>query len=325
MKLADQLHQLTTPTPFQVGSVNAYLIEDNPLTLIDSGLKTPEAEASLRAQLADLGVRFGDIEQIIVTHSHLDHYGLMGKIAAEGRPRVFAHPLEVHDLESLHGYSEEDDLYKRVESFLLKSGLPTESLDSILMRHPIINDLRDPIKVTEMVDDGDVIGLAHKELLVVHCPGHSAGMINLYDAGAKVLFSGDNLLKHISPVPLLNFPRDPSRPRSHSLSEYIATLQRLKTFDIAIVLTGHGEVIYDAVEVIDSIIRHHKVRKDKVLKFLEGFPKTAFDVCKHLFPDITPYQVYLGMSEAVGHLDVLETEGAIGRIEENGMTRFRPL
>ncbi len=322
MKLANRIHQIVTPTPFQVGSVNAYLIEDDPLTLIDSGLKTNEAEEALRAQLAEIGLRFGDIEQLIVTHSHFDHYGLMGRIAAEGNPRVFAHSLEVHDLESPRSYAEDDERYKRVERFLLKSGLPPESLDTILMRHPIINEFRDSIKVSDIVGEGDAIRLRRKELRVIHCPGHSAGMINLYDPGAKTLFSGDNLLKHISPVPLINFPRDASQPRSHSLSDYIVTLERLKTLDIGIVFTGHGEVIHEAEEIIDSIILHHKVRKEKVLKFLDGFPKTAFDVCNHLFPEITPYQVYLGMSEAVGHLDVLETEGAIKRIEEDGLIRF---
>jgi hypothetical protein len=31
------IHCLAIPTPFQVGRVNTYLIEDDPLTLIDSG------------------------------------------------------------------------------------------------------------------------------------------------------------------------------------------------------------------------------------------------------------------------------------------------
>ncbi len=147
-------------------------------------------------------------------------------------------------------------------------------------------------------------------------------MINLYDPASKVLLSGDNVLKHISPVPLINFPREPSKPREHSLADYLATLRRLKTLDIDLVLTGHGEIIHDLKEIIESIKVHHEVRKHKVLKFLDGSPKTAYDVFNHLFPDVEPYHTYLGMSEAVGHLDLLETEGLIEMEERDDKYYF---
>lgn len=324
MKVAERIHQIPTPTPFYVGAINTYLIEDEPLTLVDSGLKTEEAEEALLAGLKELGFGFGDIEQLVITHSHLDHYGLMGKIAAEGTPRVFAHPLEAYDIESELGYAAPNDpVYERTERFLLQSGLPEESLDTILIRHPVFEQLREAIKVTNLIEDGDTLKLKHTEWNVIHCPGHSKGMINLYDPATKILLSGDNILSHISPVPLLHFPRDPSRPRVHSLAEYIATLGRLKTFDIDLVLGGHGDIIPNIREVIDSIIVHHEVRKKKVFKFVRGSAKTAFDICSHLFPDIDPYQVYLGMSEAVGHLDILETEGLVERDERDETYYYR--
>lgn len=321
MKVAERIHQIPTPTPFYVGPINAYLIEDEPLTLVDSGVKTDEAEEALRTGLAELGLAFGDIEQLVITHSHLDHYGLMAKVAAENDPSIYAHPLEVFDLESRRAYaSPNDERYERTEAFLLESGLPEDKLETILMRHPIFDQLRDPVKVTHPVEEGGTLKLKHMEFTVIHCPGHSSGMINLYDPEAKVLLSGDNILKHISPVPLLSFPMDPAEPRAHSLADYIATIRRLKKLDIDLVLTGHGETILDLKEVIDGVIVHHEVRKRKVLKFLRGSPKTAYDVCNHLFPKIDPLQVFLGMSEAVGHLDLLEMEGAVEIEKKEGIT-----
>jgi glyoxylase-like metal-dependent hydrolase (beta-lactamase superfamily II) len=323
LKVADRIYLIPTPTPFPVGVVNAYLVEDEPLTLIDSGVKTGEALEALRSGLAEVGLRFADIEQLLITHSHLDHYGLMAAVAAEGNPRVYAHPLEVFDLQNPYGYAAaNDERYQRIERFLLKWGLPEEALEMILMRHPVFEQLREPIKVTDTVTDGDRIRMKHKELLVIHCPGHSPGMINFYDPSAKVLFSGDNLLKEISPVPLIHFPSDSSKPRVHSLADYLATVQRLKSFDIDMALTGHGDIIHDVKGVIDSIIMHHEVRKQKVLRFLDGSPKSAFDVCAHLFPEIDQIQIFLGMSEAVGHLDLLETEGAVRRQEIDGKIYF---
>jgi glyoxylase-like metal-dependent hydrolase (beta-lactamase superfamily II) len=319
VKVAERIHQIPTPTPFYVGVINSYLIEDEPLTLIDSGLKTDEAEQALRSGLAEAGFTFGDIEQLVITHSHLDHYGLMATVAAKGSPLVYAHPLEVYDLQNPHGYNSPDDLRNtRTERFLRQSGLPEESFEMILVRHPIFEQLRDPIDITDPIEDGSTLELKHRELTVIHCPGHSPGMINLFDPAAKVLFSGDNILKHISPVPLLNFPRDPSKPREQSLADYIDTIRRLRTYDVELVLTGHGEIIHDLKGIIDGIIVHHEVRKRKVLKFLDGSPKTAYEVCCHLFPNIEPYHIYLGMSEAVGHLDLLEMEGSVESEEKDG-------
>jgi glyoxylase-like metal-dependent hydrolase (beta-lactamase superfamily II) len=320
LKVAERIHQIPTPTPFYVGPINSYLIEDEPLTLVDSGLKMEEAEAALRSGLAEIGYTFGDIERLVITHSHLDHYGLMATIAGEGSPEVCAHPLEVYDIQNPEGYNSPDDVRNiRTERFLRKSGLPEEWFEMILTRHPVFEQFRDPVNVTQTVDDGDRLELGHTEFTVLHCPGHSPGLINLHDAGNKILISGDNLLKHISPVPLIHFPRDPSKPREHSLAAYLATIRRLRTFDIDIVLPGHGEIIYDMRGIIDSIIVHHEVRKRKVLKFLNGSPGTAYAVCRHLFPNMEPYHIYLAMSEAVGHLDLLRTEGAIVSEERNGI------
>jgi len=305
------IHQIITPTPFPTGPVNCYVIKDDPITLIDSGLKMDEALEGLRAGLAEIGLQFSDIRRLLITHSHLDHYGLMATVAAEGSPRVFAHPLEVHDLENPEGYAGDDHYSRRTEQFLLEMGLPLECLDSILMRHPVFQQMRDPITVTDTVGDGDRITFEHRQLLVIHCPGHSPGMINFYDASEQILLSGDNLLKHISPVPLIYLPRDASEPRTNSLAAYIDSITRLKTFDIASVLPGHGEIINNCNTIIDSIIEHHRLRKERVFEFLNGSPKTAYDVCCHLFPEISQVQIYLGMSEAVGHLDLLKAEGAV--------------
>jgi len=325
LKVSERIHQIPTPTPFYVGPINTYLIEGEPVTLVDSGIKTPDAEQALRSGLKELGLGFGDVERLVITHSHLDHYGLAATIAREGSPRVYAHPLEVFDLESKLGYNSPDDTRNdRVEKFLLESGMPEEKFVLILTRHPLFQELREAVKVTDTLEDGDTLEFEHTEMTVIHCPGHAAGMINFYDPNSKVLLSGDNVLKHISPVPLLNFPRDPSKPRAHSLADYLATQQRLKKLDIELVLTGHGEIVHNLDEVIDSITLHHEVRKRKAYKFLKKSPKTAYEICNHLFPDMDPLHLFLAMSESIGHLDILENEGAVEIEKRNGMNYFIP-
>jgi glyoxylase-like metal-dependent hydrolase (beta-lactamase superfamily II) len=323
LKVAKRIYQIPTPTPFYVGPINAYLIKDEPITLVDSGVKTGEAEEALRSGLAELGLVFGDVERIVITHAHLDHYGLARAVAAEGNPKVCAHPLEIYDIESELGYDSPDDPRNdRAEEFLLQSGLPEEKLGLNLARHPVFQELRNAVKVTDQIEDGDTITFEGGDMTAIHCPGHSPGMINLYDPAEKVLLSGDNVLKHISPVPLLNFPLDPAKPRGHSLSDYLGTLKKLKRLDIDLVLTGHGELVDNLKEVIESVTLHHEVRKKKALKFLGKAPATAYDVCGHLFPKLEPLHTFLAMSEAIGHIDILEEEGAVELETRDGLNFF---
>ena len=78
------IHRLAIPTPFQVGRVNAYLIEDSPLTLVDSGPNSAKALDELEQALAARGHAVEDIELLIVTHQHIDHFGL----ASHPRPAL---------------------------------------------------------------------------------------------------------------------------------------------------------------------------------------------------------------------------------------------
>ena len=71
------IHRLAIPTPFAVGRVNCYLIEDEPLTLVDTGPNSGKALDELSAQLAERGHSIDDLELIVVTHQHIDHLGLV--------------------------------------------------------------------------------------------------------------------------------------------------------------------------------------------------------------------------------------------------------
>ena len=71
------IHRLPIPTPFAVGRVNCYLIEDDPLTLVDTGPNSGKALDELERALAEHGRRIEDLERIVITHQHIDHLGLV--------------------------------------------------------------------------------------------------------------------------------------------------------------------------------------------------------------------------------------------------------
>src|SRR5438552_6354327 len=77
------------PLPLRhVGSVNAWLLRGDPLTLVDTGPRNDEALAALESGLRELGVRLEDIELVIGTHHQLDHVGLVSTVKQRSGARV---------------------------------------------------------------------------------------------------------------------------------------------------------------------------------------------------------------------------------------------
>src|SRR5258705_7477844 len=81
---------LPVPTPFAVGRVNCYLVEDDPLTLVDAGPNSATSLTALEAALAEHGRRIEDLERIVITHQHIDHIGLVAILADRSAAEVCA-------------------------------------------------------------------------------------------------------------------------------------------------------------------------------------------------------------------------------------------
>src|SRR5918912_4197175 len=84
------IHRLSIPTPFAVGRVNLYLIDDDPLTLVDSGPNSGSSLDELERQLGALGRRIEDLRLILITHQHIDHIGLVEILRSRSGAEVAA-------------------------------------------------------------------------------------------------------------------------------------------------------------------------------------------------------------------------------------------
>ena len=84
------IHRLPIPTPFRVGLVNCYLIDDDPLTLVDVGPNWGSALVALDDAVRGAGRRLEDLERIVITHQHADHVGLVRIVADRSGAEVCA-------------------------------------------------------------------------------------------------------------------------------------------------------------------------------------------------------------------------------------------
>src|SRR5437867_3795623 len=88
--VAPGVERIELPTPFAVGPVNVYLVDGEPLTLVDAGPNWDEALATLEQRLAARGRKLEDIGLLLLTHQHFDHVGLAATIKERSGAEVAA-------------------------------------------------------------------------------------------------------------------------------------------------------------------------------------------------------------------------------------------
>jgi len=320
----DGVHCLAIPTPFQVGRVNAYLIEDEPLTLIDSGPNSAKALDELERALAARGHAIEDLEMLVISHQHIDHFGLASILARRSGAEVAA-------LSGLDGYlgsfreqAELDDVF--AEETMLRHGLPADVVSALRAVSASFRAWGSTVEVTRTLRDGEQLRLRERTLTVLHRPGHSPSDTLFWDERRSQAFVADHLIRHISSNPLLARPlgagRDFTGPRPQALVTYMASMEATRAMDLDLVLPGHGRPIVDHRPLIDLRLRTHARRAERMYGLIAEHPRTAHEVAHELWGNVAVTQAYLTLSEVLGHMDVLMNAGRVEEQEQDGVVRF---
>ena len=86
---------------------------------------------------------------------------------------------------------------------------------------------------------------------------------------------------------------------------------------------AHGEDITDPPGRITEILDAHNERTDQVRDLADG-PTVPATVMQGLFEDLPVTEQFSGLSEAVGHLDVLEARGEVRQRESGDVIVYEP-
>ena len=317
--MADRIHRLAIPTPFAVGRVNLYLIEDDPLTLVDAGPNSGRSLDELESQLDALGHRIDDIGLILVTHQHIDHIGLVGIVARRSRAEVAAIDRLAPFIENYSDHAAAQDVF--ASQLMLRHGIAPDVVQALQSVSLAFRAWGARADVTRELHDGDVVELAGRRLEVHFRPGHSPTDTVFYDPESRILLGADHLLAHISSNPLIT-PPPGSDERPQALVTYLDSLAKTRAMDIDEVLPGHGEAIHDHRELIDRRFELHRNRADKIRGLIAERSRTAHDLALALWGNVAVTQAFLTLSEVIGHTDILVNEGRVREVEENGIVRF---
>jgi len=308
------------PTPFQVGRVNTYLLEDAPLTLIDSGPNSGKALDELERQLDALGHRIEDLELVIVTHQHIDHLGLVDIVAKRSGAEVAALDLLAPFLENFGGDAERDD--EEAAALMRRHGISEEVVTALRQVTSSFRAWGSKAKVTRPLHDGELLELRDRRLEVQHRPGHSPSDTLFWDEDRRILIAADHLIKHISSNPLISRPLDGSSERTQALVLYLESLKQTRELPAQIVLSGHGEPITDHVALIDERFALHQRRAEKLYRLIAERPRTGHELAQALWGDVAVTQAFLTLSEVIGHVDLLVNAGYVREVEDGDVVRY---
>lgn len=312
--------RIPVPTPFEVGRVNAYLAGR---TVVDPGPNSDKSWAELTGALAERGLEPDDIEQVLITHAHIDHFGLAERFREHGAD-IVASPEAARVMVDFNAHLEREQSY--FAPFFERCGVDPTVADTVVTLPDPFVSYACSTPVDREVTEGDTIVVDDRMLRVERLGGHGPGEIGFsYEVdGQRRAIVGDTVLGHITPNPFMLPPPEEDGERPKQLYRYNQVLAKLEAESYDRLLSGHGELVTDPNARIREIRTANEHRTDTVRDLLDG-PTLPTTVVDGLFGDLPLTETFAGMSEAIGHLEVLSERGEVECVSTPDEVRYQPV
>jgi glyoxylase-like metal-dependent hydrolase (beta-lactamase superfamily II) len=310
---------IPVPMPGPLRYVYVYVVEGpSGLLLVDAG---PPDKASLAAVLDGIqavGAEPSDVDGILFTHAHVDHYGGAALLQQATGAWLAVHPAELDRL-AAEATTRTDDLAPMLQLFALDEAEVAATLDLL---EPRLARSRLPALAVRPLADGDTFPLGDGTLVAAHTPGHATGHTCFVHEAAGVVFSGDHVLSTTTP----NVGHGPDES-GNPLAEYLGALERVEQLGEMLSLPGHEERVPVGPRA-RALIGHHEARLAEAAVAVQAGHNTVRAVAERMTWSL-PFRAYgpldrmMALREAFAHLIVLESRGDVVRAHESPL-RWNP-
>lgn len=310
------------------GFINTYLINGNSeRVMMDTGWNDPAAFEVLIEQLKHLELNLEDINRIIYTHIHPDHFGLAGTIYHQ-----YQIPLTIHregkTLIEYRYYGRESYIRELGEWHLLNGG-NQDNCDAVIEMSTDYTDHVEPVTPETLLSGGEMIFIDPFQLKVIWTPGHDNDHMCFYEENRGILFSGDHILPDTNPH-IGTHSEIPFYPHQ----TYMKSLEVLKPLKVNIILPGHEGVFTDLHARIDDLISYHCQLKNDVHETTHDESMTAYQISSQIswfdgpmhWESLAPVVQAGLVTKCLSYLKALEAEGRIRqRVDKNGLRIYNAI
>lgn len=288
MEITPRIHAIPAPSAFYTGpqAPNVYLVADaGEGALIDSGFGD---EQSVRARLDYLRERPEiRLRYIVLTHHHFDHSSGAQALRQATGAEIAMHPQEERSLRDWQG-----DVPQDID-------VPADQR-AVAEQVRRFRQQAAEAKADIPIADGAMLRVGGLTLEVVHTPGHTLGSICIYLGEEGALFTGDTALG-LGTVAI-------SPPPHGDMRLYLESLERLKAYDAALMLPGHGRPLQDVARKLQELIDHRHEREEQILRLLADGVTTPRAMLGAIYPELDRRIVPMALRQIEAHLAKLAEE-----------------
>lgn len=312
--------RIELPTVFGMHTVNCYLFPGDEPTLIDCGEDNTAALEALEKGLQSEGLAVEDLAHIYITHAHVDHIGMAGRLAS-------ASGAIVHVSNLVYNWA-----VQPANSWQIRREAYLEALDRYApdMRELYMSTfmamfatfeecwgLVDPASVETFEPDGN-ISINGEAWQVIYAPGHCSNQTIFYQSQSKTMLSADMLLK-VTPTPVLDDNLSPtSKP---AIQQLLESYRKFEKMDIQKTLPGHYEPFGDPTPYIREQLGRIESRKEECFEIISSKNPSFFDLLNTLYENrVSP----MAFSMLVGYLQLLEREERIKLAQSGNKVLIKP-
>jgi glyoxylase-like metal-dependent hydrolase (beta-lactamase superfamily II) len=322
--IANGVYRVELPLPWPPWTVNSYIIDDSSLTLIDVGAGNEESQEILETGLGDLGYSIKEVDRIIITHAHIDHYGLGTTVTKFSSAKVYFHSYEKDRLLSrMDKYWKQNQ--KRICGFFDELDLPEEVLKHFQTLVDQYCDQALPFEARQIKE------LSHRQkipfdnftLEVIHLPGHSPGHIALCDTKKRFIFSGDLLLIKSLPSPVIDLDWGSPWVQHKGMVAQLNSLKKLEALKVKQVFPGHWEPFEQAGYFIGQFLKGTAKFQKEILSLVGREEKTIYELTRETYGGMSDMAMFNYLPEVFGAISLLISQGKVLSEVRGGKAFYR--
>jgi glyoxylase-like metal-dependent hydrolase (beta-lactamase superfamily II) len=325
LRITPRVAVIRLPLPLEgLTSVNCYVVQGSDATVVvDPGWSSPETADALLRGLEHLALEPADVDQILTTHHHWDHYTqAITWRSAHGTPVL----LGRGDAPSIEAWRTLDGAFPRQVGLLTRAGAHrlAEEIAAIPVEpHERAMDFEMP---SSWIDDGDEVDLGDLTIRSIETPGHTRGHVCFEVVEDQLLLTGDHVLPRITPS--IAYEREPD---THSLVSYLTSLRLIADLPEHRMLPAHGAIEGTAASRATELVQHHDERLEVIVDLISSGRATPYEVAtampwtrrQRALADLDPIHRMTAVLEAAAHLIALEAHGVVSVERLEGTDHYR--